>query len=638
MNELTNKIMNTLKNSNLNNAILINGKWGSGKTYYVKNELIPKLEVKDKNEDYAVIYISLYGIKNLDDISKEMFNKIYFPRKILNKRKKRNFSRDYFKETAKGSLKGVIAGLITKHTGFDITLPNIENFWKYVQDKNAILILDDLERSTIELVELMGYINNFIEEYKIQTIIVSDEDEIKRKYFSENLIDKYNVVKDINLEQAQSQPENIDLKRDWKEKITQIFDDVTTYDIIKEKVIGFTFEFEPDLKEIFRKLKTKSFSNKDVDNAVLEYKRIGYKNIRTFKFSQYLIKLLMQEIKKFKISNKDEVMRLVKDSIIRLSIEIKDKTAYVDNYEDGFFNKEFINSLKGEARVRLEGVIGEFVTTSIIDYERLRKHILEVDEKITKSKNKELNINKELQTYWIELSDEELTKKMEQTINNISTYPIDITQYLNLIEHIHFYNMIFNNQENVISLDEVTGKMIKKIESHKSDLINYEMYFKNYGDTFNKETQESVQKYASKITAAVDKQNIEYNRVSDKDNNFETTSWIESLKNKNNNYKYYSRVENKSIIGIQNTEVLGSSILNSSKKELSEFMNFLKGEIYTMSNVKDNYSEDLENLEVIKTNLEKKLRSINEADQKLFQFLIKKVIDKVGNIIDKIKG
>lgn len=44
-------------------AVMINGAWGSGKTYFVKNELIPELE-----QDKPVIYISLFGIKTIDDL------------------------------------------------------------------------------------------------------------------------------------------------------------------------------------------------------------------------------------------------------------------------------------------------------------------------------------------------------------------------------------------------------------------------------------------------------------------------------------------------------------------------------------------------------------------------------------------
>ena len=46
-------------------AIMLNGLWGCGKTYFVKNELIDDLEDKFNRD---VVYISLFGINNLDDL------------------------------------------------------------------------------------------------------------------------------------------------------------------------------------------------------------------------------------------------------------------------------------------------------------------------------------------------------------------------------------------------------------------------------------------------------------------------------------------------------------------------------------------------------------------------------------------
>lgn len=67
-----------------NYAVMIDGEWGSGKTYFVKNTLIPSLKEKEqekkKNLNYNArkfIYISLYGIKNVDDIGKQIYMENY---------------------------------------------------------------------------------------------------------------------------------------------------------------------------------------------------------------------------------------------------------------------------------------------------------------------------------------------------------------------------------------------------------------------------------------------------------------------------------------------------------------------------------------------------------------------------------
>ena len=49
-------------------AMLINGKWGSGKTYFVEHVLIPHLRGR-RDPKLDVNYISLYGIKTTEEIS-----------------------------------------------------------------------------------------------------------------------------------------------------------------------------------------------------------------------------------------------------------------------------------------------------------------------------------------------------------------------------------------------------------------------------------------------------------------------------------------------------------------------------------------------------------------------------------------
>ena len=48
-------------------AVMIDGEWGSGKTYFVKNELMKEVEdhIKNKNDEDSVkkiIYLSLYDL------------------------------------------------------------------------------------------------------------------------------------------------------------------------------------------------------------------------------------------------------------------------------------------------------------------------------------------------------------------------------------------------------------------------------------------------------------------------------------------------------------------------------------------------------------------------------------------------
>ena len=74
MDELVESVMDYIRKPYTDHAIMINGEWGSGKTYFWNNKVKSKIESTDINgKRYKTIYMSLYGISNLDDISKKIF-------------------------------------------------------------------------------------------------------------------------------------------------------------------------------------------------------------------------------------------------------------------------------------------------------------------------------------------------------------------------------------------------------------------------------------------------------------------------------------------------------------------------------------------------------------------------------------
>ena len=69
-------ILNSVKNyilmDLLGQAMLIDGEWGGGKTYFIKNVLMKNEIVNTKN----IFYISLYGKSKLADIDTAICAKI----------------------------------------------------------------------------------------------------------------------------------------------------------------------------------------------------------------------------------------------------------------------------------------------------------------------------------------------------------------------------------------------------------------------------------------------------------------------------------------------------------------------------------------------------------------------------------
>ena len=74
MEDLVESILDYIRSDYTDYAIMINGEWGSGKTYFWNNKIKPKIDGMQFNgKKYSTIYMSLYGISNLEEISKKIF-------------------------------------------------------------------------------------------------------------------------------------------------------------------------------------------------------------------------------------------------------------------------------------------------------------------------------------------------------------------------------------------------------------------------------------------------------------------------------------------------------------------------------------------------------------------------------------
>lgn len=144
-------------------AIMINGPWGCGKTYLIK-ELQKESWLKNtkgKNEN-KVVKISLYGVISKEDIETQLFYAVY---KILDNDIVKNFG------TAFSSLLDSKLNIDSK----TIMSMCFKDWSKQVK----VIIVDDLERTCMPVYEILGYFYNYIIEQDIRIIFIGNEDEIK---------------------------------------------------------------------------------------------------------------------------------------------------------------------------------------------------------------------------------------------------------------------------------------------------------------------------------------------------------------------------------------------------------------------------------------------------------------------------
>lgn len=147
---------------------MLEGAWGSGKSFFVDNYLkdrLSKARVKDPKAKEE-IRLSLFGVSDLGEITSQIFAKAH-PR--------------LSGKTAK--FVNVIASKAV--SAFGVSADPKENA-QLLQDtllnlEGRVLVFDDFERCPMPVIEVMGYINRFVEQDKLKVIVIASEDDIDQK-------------------------------------------------------------------------------------------------------------------------------------------------------------------------------------------------------------------------------------------------------------------------------------------------------------------------------------------------------------------------------------------------------------------------------------------------------------------------
>ena len=157
-----------LKRENPQYAVMLNGAWGCGKTFFIR-----KWKESIKSKDIKPIYVSLFGLQTIKEIN-ELINKELHP--ILTSKATKTIIK-----TAK-----VLTGVAISHK-----LGNDESEMNYSIDLTSLLetdnpktvggkiiIFDDMERCHIPPHLLLGYINYFVEICNCHVILVCNNEKL----------------------------------------------------------------------------------------------------------------------------------------------------------------------------------------------------------------------------------------------------------------------------------------------------------------------------------------------------------------------------------------------------------------------------------------------------------------------------
>lgn len=260
--EIVQAVQKYVRNEGARYAILINGAWGSGKTYLYENyltEAISNIEI-GKNERKANVYISLYGISSIEALSKQVITNYLICAKAN--------GNEWIKKGIKpiSGLLGIASKAISFSVGaFSADFSNMaQEIEKLIEARNLVICFDDLERCTIPVNEFFGFVNNLVEHCNCKVIILADESNIGKVFANTNVEQKYlsvltgdrKVVEKKDEDNRNNQKSNAnDISIEELKKLNELlYSESYIYKDIKEKVIGKTLFYYPDLKDIITEI------------------------------------------------------------------------------------------------------------------------------------------------------------------------------------------------------------------------------------------------------------------------------------------------------------------------------------------------------------------------------------------------
>ncbi|WP_111884909.1 P-loop NTPase fold protein [Acinetobacter sp. CFCC 11171] len=504
-------------NKNFEYAVLLNGAWGSGKTWFVK-QYIEKL----KNNDKKVAYISLNGLSKTSDIDDEIFRSIH-PKLASNGAK-------ILGKVAKGALKAAFRfdwdGDSKPNGQMNVSIPNIElpDYLKITS--KFVLVFDDLERCELKKEVVLGYINYFVEQEGIKTLIVSNEEEIED-----------------NKEYARK----------------------------KEKLIGASFSYIEDqnlaiqsiLNEISKSDDLKILLNSKIELIKQTFNQVSYKNLRSFKQVIFEFeRFYKKEYFVYKSNFDSEIFEKVLKAFLILSLENKkgrfDKeilTFKLDQPSDSSSKMEdriaeIISGFKGNDaqnfKEKYQMNLSDYIFTQKLWEQILNKNII-IDEMISNELYEEYFRLQEDKPTWLTLMDfwdlEAVT--FDSLVNKVKN-EIEMSSYTHITDVLHTISLLIYFKEHELidfNIDSLLPHAISKFKELVSvndkirKIENFSFLEASGNYSFYAKDIPVFQNFMAEILKSYEKKYIERNsdRVKELLSLMEEDSWLFSQRIIHNN-------------------------------------------------------------------------------------------------------
>lgn len=509
MEEIKNIIKSYIEDDRKKQAVLLSGEWGCGKTFFIKEKLIPELD----SGGYRIFQISLYGISSTERIQEIIYGK---------------WIEQQIGSAKLGSLgKGIeIFGksaiqLIEKKFGTENSLTEMAK--TFIDQKSVnnstIIIFDDIERCRIEIIELMGFLNNLSENNNYKLILIANEQEMTKDEDTNTMALKYGIALnkrlDIDRFIKNDKDKGEKINRDNLVEISNYyFGRTTIYERTREKLIGITVPYSVPIKESFDDIVSKYVTDNSIGKIVKKNKdRIfdlfesqEHKNLRTLIASCIAIEDILSSIDQNEFVEKErDIVNNELDIIVIYTVysairRITGKGEYI--WLSGTRYGKVNNSLfdTNDSNIYGYAFVDEYWKTQCIDADIIYSDIknrtaerINYENEIKKNSEYQSLALHKLKTWYI-LNDDvisELLEKMKEELTYKKYYPQDFKDIITTLQCINNpnYGLVLdknNEKTNVLydtfessqfigmNLDnQKTGRQHINFKWNKIDIASY---------------------------------------------------------------------------------------------------------------------------------------------------------------------
>lgn len=610
--EKANIIANYIKESRYTQAVMINGAWGVGKTFFVDNVLLNELK------EYIVIRYSLYGVQSSEQIVYELQRKM-----LLKLIENKEFTVKGKNIKIPSKLLDIAPNAISvlwKKLGFESDdLNELINLVDY--DKNKfIIVFDDLERAGMNINEVLGLINSYVECQKLKVIIIANEKEIGSSRISTDLPQKFVVasnpaisLKENTVNNHKKDDKSVDKVYNYSELIERtktLFSSDIIYNSVKEKLIGLTVTINADFHQLYNQIVEKN-ANKS-QQLLLQHKEsviellqdLDCQNLRTLIFAIISFDKIFEVVNSLKDTHTDpQYIKILNDELTQIMRSVIITSILYKTGNTNNFTSDDYSSLQYFIRDSKEySFINKYIYYHELNEEIIRNEInVLIEDAIARQKEED---EKDLLSYyklnsfgWLDFNDDDVIRLSDQLYDELSKGKYDVRFFKNII--IYLIQLEYNFKEKRGKLkhtdEDYINLMEKYIQEH--DLVERQLdLFEAFSDD-----GDFIKKYNSYVSPLITATNEKENSSANIEvkNMFESENWAEEFYQycRDNHDKFLNSHSFLSSFEFD-ISVIKQHLSMATNSEIRVFSRAICS-VYDFGNIRDFFKTDIVNLEKV---------------------------------------